>query len=702
MSGPYVEKWKNILMSEAVRPYWAGFEMSGTDLVTIPFEVLHGIDPDMAGLLIDNYTGIQPQADEALGSMFSEDELIYKTGEIKKRRKPQIAVTAVPKRYEGGLASLLKQTTNYLSVFQPVTGYVKRVSKVVQKFVTTWWECLRCHALICEPARENDVFYGQNAVLPLECYKDQGGCGKSGASTHFMLITKPVFTPVIANGMKTGICTEYINYQEVTLQDIPGSTEVDRNPVVLLCHFYGDNCFKALPGDIVTVNGVLQTQYDKEKYISEPFFKVNSVEKQPSQYDDLVISAEDEVAIKAFSQTPDFADRLRNSVAPSIEGMETVKEALILQMLAGKDINIGGVKGRGNLNILLCGDPGVAKSQLLSSVAVCAQRAVRATGNTSSGAGLTAAVVKEENFGATAYGLEAGVMVLGNNGIALIDELEKGQKEDIQRLHEAMEQQSVTVSKAGINVTLPAKTAVLAAANPKQGNFDPGDSIADQIGLQSTLLTRFDLIFIVRTITDPEKVDRLTSFMLDARAGLLPPPPLEIPFMRKYIAFAKRIRPTISAPAGKLLQSYFKTMVAIGAQNKTIAITPRQFESLERLTEACAKLRLSETADEKDAERAVTIMKNCLDQYAGEGGVPDLTMVINDDSREQAGRMGRVKELIGEYGLDGADPNWLIRVMGEEGTPRAHVEKDLKKLQDRNEIYKLENGNLKLSGGSRR
>ncbi|EQD70393.1 replicative DNA helicase Mcm, partial [mine drainage metagenome] len=311
-------------------------------------------------------------------------------------------------------------------------------------------------------------------------------------------------------------------------------------------------------------------------------------------------------------------------LAPTIKGMEQEKEAIALQLFGGVEKHHeDGIRVRGDINVLLIGDPGVAKSQLLRYITDVAPRGIYTSGKGATAAGLTAAAVKDD-FAGGRWVLEAGMLVLADGGMAIIDELDKMSAEDRSAMHEVLEQQTVSIAKAGITATLNARCPVLAAANPKWGRFDSTKSIAEQIDLPPTLLSRFDVIFSIMDRPE-EKRDRfLASRILrahrdwEARPSAVGPSstgaPLPPDRLKKYIAYARKtIRPVLTDGALTALEDYYVNVRKQGEEpNAPVPITARQLEALVRLSEAAARARLSPSVEPTDAQRAIQIMENFL------------------------------------------------------------------------------------------
>ncbi len=269
---------------------------------------------------------------------------------------------------------------------------------------------------------------------------------------------------------------------------------------------------------------------------------------------------------------------------------------------------------RGDLNVLLVGDPGTGKSELLKYVARIAPRGLYTSGRGTTAAGLTAAVVKEKNG---MMMLEAGATVLADLGIACIDEFDKMRDEDRSALHEVMEQQTASVAKGGIIATLNARTSIFAAANPVDGKYDPYKNILDNVALPIPLMTRFDLIFIVRDEPDQAKDASVAKHILDMRAKQTFPetPPVDFDLLKKYIILAKKIDPELTEEARDRLSDFYLKMRRETSPDQ-LSITPRWLEGLIRLSIARARLLMHQRVTEDDALRAINLVERMLQTVA--------------------------------------------------------------------------------------
>lgn len=342
----------------------------------------------------------------------------------------------------------------------------------------------------------------------------------------------------------------------------------------------------------------------------------------------------------------------------------------------------------------------IHNSQLLKRISYVAPKARFVSGKGASGAGLTASVVKDEFL--RGWALEAGALVLANKGICCIDELDKMSQEDRSAMHEALEQQSVTISKANIQATLRAETTVLAAANPKFGRFDPYELLAKQIDLPSTLINRFDLIFPIRDLPDREKDEQLASFILklhqedESVKGTLDPE-----FLRKYISYAKRhIKPHINQEALEEIKNYYIKMRSSGGEEgsvKAIPISARQLEALVRLTEASAKARLSNVATKRDAKVAIDLVHHCLSAIGldPETGKFDIDRITTGITATQRSKISIVKEVLAELEevVGKVIPvEDVIREAELRGVSAEETEETLEGLKRKGDVYNPKHG----------
>lgn len=349
--------------------------------------------------------------------------------------------------------------------------------------------------------------------------------------------------------------SKFIAYQELKIQEPTDQVPIGHVPRSLTVYAMGECVKQCAPGDMVTIHGVyLPFPIDgmrafKSKLIHDTYLEAFKITKHKLSYKDTELSEDMIESIKTQQKnTPDIYTTLAKSLAPEIYGKDDVKKSLLLLLVGGVDKEMpDGMKIRGNINVLLMGDPGVAKSQLLKYIANVSPRGVFTTGKGSSGVGLTAAVVKDQVTGDLT--LEGGALVLADMGVCCIDEFDKMSDYDRANIHEVMEQQTVSIAKAGITTRLNARSSVLAAANPIYGRYNKKLTPHQNINLPAALLSRFDLIHLLLDKSDSASDESLARHVAYVHQHNKHPDlefePLTPSFIRSYIAEAKKLDPII-------------------------------------------------------------------------------------------------------------------------------------------------------------
>ena len=412
----------------------------------------------------------------------------------------------------------------------------------------------------------------------------------------------------------------FVDSQQLRIQERPEDLPPGQLPRSLNVKLIGTEIVDVgRPGDHVSVVGIVRAIAPSLPRVGKLrtfnlHSDANSIQVLGKEPEMVQPSPEEEEKIIELSKDPWIHRKLMSSVAPSIYGYDHVKESIMYLLFGGVPKQLPDISIRGDLNILFIGDPGTAKSQLLQYVAKLAPRGLYTSGRGTTAAGLTAAVLREKSGGMT---LEAGALVLADKGIACIDEMDKMRKEDRVAIHEAMEQHTVSVAKGGIVATLNARTAILAAANPALGRYEPHRTVAENISLPVTILSRFDLIFVLRDVPDKESDSRMSEHILEIhKRGTAPvEPPIQLDLLRKYIKYAKSIKPVLTEKALLRLKDFYMMMrSASETEGSPVAITARQLESLVRTSEARARSALRKEISVEDAEAAITIMKRSLEE----------------------------------------------------------------------------------------
>ena len=506
--------------------------------------------------------------------------------------------------------------------------------------------------------------------------------------------------------------SQFIDSQKVEIQEYPEDLPPGAQPERLTAYFESSLAHKIQPGDRVAIVGIIkpksQFQGRRQKSEFDIYLYAHSIDEKIGEEENVEPTASELKEIKELSLQEDIAERIRDSIAPTIFGMNWEKRAVALQQFGGVTKELpDGTRIRGDIHMLMMGDPGLAKSQLLRSASRIAPRGVMATGKSTSAAGLTAAAVRDE-FGEGRWSLEAGTLVLASGGIACIDEIDKMSEEDRSSMHEAMEQQTISIAKAGINAQLKSKCSVLAAANPKRSRFDMTLPLPPQVNMPISLLSRFDIFFIITDDPDPERDNLLADKILNShRAGeeLIPGEtidedrlavkslegPIDQRLLRLYISYAKKLRPVMTSEAQYKIKEYYTGLRNryhnTDEQDKTMPITPRQLESIIRLSEADAKMYLSETVDVKHADHAIEMM-NLFLSVTLRGDVDYAFSGMDAEQRKKdIDPRARVLSIIDEQGKQGVSEQEICDIMEEEGYSRAKVEQIIKGLHASGEIF---------------
>ncbi len=470
-------------------------------------------------------------------------------------------------------------------------------------------------------------------------------------------------------------CSAFVDKQMLKVQEAPNDIPEGETPHTVTMFTRQDLVDAVKPGDRVKVVGIYRAQPVRVnprgrevKSIYKTFIDVMHVEKDGS-HDDLFSMMMDEVGADGavsntsnmtaeevqakkqkfheISSTPDVYERLAASLAPSIWQLDDVKKGLLCQLFGGVSKALPSGKTRGEINVLLVGDPGVSKSQILSYVHKLAPRGIYTSGRGSSAVGLTAYVTRDPETRDMV--LESGALVLSDRGICCIDEFDKMSDAARSVLHEVMEQQTISVAKAGIIATLNARTSVLACANPVGSRYNPLLSVVENIQLPPSLMSRFDLIYLMLDKADEPTDRRLARHLIALYgdpnaigAGTSAPVPIEI--LREYIAFARATcKPKLTPEAAQKLANAYADMRALGMSRKTVSATPRQLESLIRLSEGSARIRLSDWVEERDVLEAVRLMQVSMQQASIDPKTGQIDMDVIQTGVSAADRTARVQ-----------------------------------------------------------
>ncbi|MDD5684768.1 MAG: minichromosome maintenance protein MCM [Methanoregulaceae archaeon] len=592
--------------------------------------------------------------------------------------------------------------SDHINKFVSVEGILRKTTEVRPRIVQAVFRCPGGHLTTREQG------YGK--------FREPEGCATDGCTFKKLeLVPKR---------------SRFIDSQKLRIQESPEGLRGGEQPQTLDVDATDDLTGRVAPGDRVVINGILRSiqrvSHGDKSTIFDIYLECNSIEIAEKEYEEVEIEEKDEEEIIRLSRDPNIYRKITHSIAPTIYGNEDVKEAIALQLFGGITKEMpDGSHLRGDIHVLLIGDPGIAKSQLLRYVVKLSPRAIYTSGQSSTSAGLTATAVKDE-FGDGRWTLEAGALVLADMGIAAVDEMDKMHKEDRSALHEAMEQQSISVAKAGITATLKSRCALLGAANPKYGRFDDYAPIGDQINMPASLLSRFDLIFVMSDKPDHKRDAAIAEHILKAHnigetiaqhsrqpipgvddeyiAEQLKPvtPDIEPMIFRKYVAYAKRTCfPRLTDDArNSLIDYYMKLRDLASESSKPVPVTARQLEALVRLAEASARIRLSNTIEPVDAERVVKIVDTCLRQvaYDAKSGSFDIDRVVTGFSKGKRDLIRMIKLAIRELADDNgrAQIEDVITRLVQEGHSRDEIRLQIDMFLRQGEAMEPKQGIIKL------
>jgi len=579
---------------------------SGEKVVRINFNDLSEYSPELSEKLIN-----KPEETIQLLELALED-----SGLISNSRVRLVSISPTQNIFIRNIRA------KHLGTLISIEGIVRQASEVRPQVTNAKFECPSCGTIIS--VLQIDKKFRE----PSRC-----SCGRRG-------------------GFKE-IGKDMVDAQRLIIEESPDTLSGGEQPKRLSVFLKEDLVEpkmeeKTTPGSRVKIIGILQevaitlstgalsTRFDLA-------IEANNIIPMEESFEELEVNEEDEREIKELAADSEIIEKLTKSIAPSVWGYSEIKEALALQLFGGvKKTRSDGTKTRGDIHVLLVGDPGVAKSVMLKYISGIAPKGRYVSGKSSSGAGLTATVVRDEFL--RGWGLEAGAMVLSNHGLVCIDELEKMDENDRSTMHEALEQQTVTISKANVQATLRSETSVLAAANPKYGRFDPLEIIAKQVNLAPSLLNRFDVIFILRDLPNKERDESIASHVLHEHKQDFKRDNIGRELLRKYIAYAKqKFNPVLTDGAVEEIKKFYVSLrnqpSVSGTALKPIPISARQLEALIRMAEATAKARLSKKVTVGDAKRAISLMKFYLMQV----GYDDETKTFDIDKISGMPASGRSK-----------------------------------------------------------
>ncbi len=642
----------------------------GKESIWIDFSDISKFNKDLADSILEN-----PEKTIKTFEISLADE------EITQGKKIKVRLTNLPKSQNIKIRDIREK---HIGKLIWTDGIIRQSSDVRPKMTAATFECI-CGNRI-------------NIIQKEEKLEKPARCPSCRKKDKFILIGK-----------------ELIDMQRLVVEESPeslrGSDQPKRIPVFLA----GDLLEPKLernryPGNKVKIVGILKeipvplrTGGESTKF--DLVINANSLETIEEEFSEIEISKEEKEEIIELSKDPDVYKKLIASVAPSIWGYEDIKEAIVLQLFGGATKERSdGTRMRGDIHIFLIGDPGSGKSELLKYIAQLAPKSKYVSGKGATGAGLTATVVKDEFM--RGWALEAGTLVLANKGICCIDELDKMGPEDRSAMHEALEQQKITISKANVQATLRAETTVLAAANPKYGRFDPFSPISSQIDLPNTLINRFDLIFIIKDEPNKEKDTEIAKHVLKLQRDIESvKPEIDADLLKKYIAYARQnCFPKMSKEAQREIIKFYVDLrsTAItepGEGIKAVPISARQLQALVRLSEASARVRLDNTATASDARKAIRLLKNYMkevgtDPETGQFDIDRITTGVTATQRDRISKIMRILERLEKtFGKEIPEED-ILNEAENDGIEKQKAREIIQNMLKKGELFEPKHGIL--------
>ncbi len=663
--------FQEFFKKEKYRERIAQLAISGKNSIVIDFEELYGFDQELAELLLNKPEEYLQHAGKGAYEQLRIEDAEY----AEKIEKINVRIVQLL-----GKEQLRKLGSKQMAKLIMVEGIIVRATPVRPMVLQGAFKCKRCGTMNMVEQT------GQFLKAPAICQAPD--CGRDGP---FEFAQEE---------------SSFIDSQDLRLQEKPEDLPPGQLPRTLSVKLVGDDIVDvARPGDHISIVGIVRAFAPSlmgmgklRTFILQ--LDANSVEVLGKEPETSPATPEEEAKIHALSQDPWVHKKIMSSIAPSIFGYEHIKEAIMYLLFGGVSKSLPDVNVRGEMNALLIGDPGTAKSQLLQYVARIAPRGLYTSGRGTTAAGLTAAVVREKGG---SMSLEAGALVLADKGIACIDEMDKMRPEDRVAIHEAMEQHTVSVAKGGIVATLNARTAVLAAANPTLGRYEPNRTVAENVPLPVTILSRFDLIFVLRDVPNKDADYKMTQHILEIhRRGSSPvEAQVDAELLRKYVSYAKGIKPVLGNEALKALSDFYLAMrSASETEGSPVAITARQLESLVRISEARARVALRKEVTGEDAGAAIAIMKRSLEEVGIDlsNYKVDIDLIMTGRPKTLRDRLSIVlSTLMNMEKVTGiVEKDALVNELETKAKiPRAEVERMISQLLREGTIYEPREGCLK-------
>jgi len=678
---PFVERFEEFFNTEQ-KKYIERIIESYPDerSVVVDFKILEKFDPILADELLDNPDPVMEAAHTAIQN-------IHIPTLTTEAFKPHVRFSNLPKDREISIRNI---GAKHLNKMICVEGLMRQITGVLPKLKLATWKCKRCGNVYKVPQEKQKV--------------TQPGMCECHSRDFDLVEEKSIFE----------------DYQKIEIQEplekLKGNEQAEYIRV-----FVGDDLVnKVSAGDKTKFVGILRLlppEKDK-KNVYGKYIDCIYLEETAKEFLDVDVTKEEEAQIRRLSTDPQIYEMLAQSIAPAIYGHDVVKESIALQLFGGVTKHLpNNQKIRGNAHILLIGDPGCGKSQLLQATNNIAPKSIYISGKTTSGVGLTASAVKDE-FGEGGWTLKAGALVLASGGVCMADELDKMDPEDRSALHEAMEQGMISVAKAGIVTRFKADTSLLAAANPKFSRFDKFTPFFEQIDLPSSLISRFDLFFMIRDVLDKTQDQKISEHILKTHQSgekimqsqqkgtalnkeereeidKRTKPVIMDELFRKYVSFARqKCFPVLSEESLNTISDFYVGLRDQGrSQGGTYTATARQLEGIVRLAEASARVRLSDIVEIEDANRAIRLVKKSLEETMvdPDTGRIDIDIVTSGITQAKQNAITTILRIVKDEMATGIDmvPIEQVTAKGiEKGLDENKISAALEELEKKGEIYR--------------
>ncbi len=640
---PFVEKFESFFKNRYIKEIEKLVsEYPNKKSLNVDFREIEHYDFALADELLENPDVCLEAAHEAIKKI---DVPMLETGD--KGFEPHIRIFNLPQERQPILRDI---SATHIGKLISVEGLARLVTDVLPRLKYANWKCSRCEASYKIPQTKNQP------KMPSFCTE---------CKNRMFILEEET--------------SEFDDYQKIQVQEPLELMKGSETATNLDIYVTDDLVNMIIPGDRTKITGIIRLMPPKEKkVIYGRYLEAIHVEETAKEFEEVEISPEEEVEIKKLASRDDVYDLLTQSIAPHIYGHEIVKESITLQLFSGVKKNLPNNQHvRGNIHVLLVGDPGMAKSAILRATDSIAPKSIYVAGKTTTGAGISATAVKDE-FGEGGWTLKAGALVLASGGMAMVDEFDKMEPEDRSAMHEALEQQRISVAKAGIVATFKSETSVLAAANPKYSRFDPYRPFIEQIDLPPTLISRFDLFFMIKDVLDRTKDAEIAGHILKShkagemmlqreKKGInarnqeleeikeLITPKIGGDMLKKYISYARQnIFPILSDESMTEIQEFYVSLRDQGRKDGAYAATHRQLEGLIRLSEASARVRLCDVVERQDVERAIRLVKTSLQDMVTdpETGKIDIDIITSGQTHTTLTNLKNILKIIKEKALE--------------------------------------------------